>query len=60
MTEPAPPPYTPRLFVCRTCGRTFAPPADEAEALAELERVFGLDAALCSAVCEECAGRSVS
>lgn len=48
MTE-TPPPY--RQFVCRICGKTFAPPPEEAEALAELERAFGLPAASAVAVC---------
>jgi Fe2+ or Zn2+ uptake regulation protein len=48
-----------RTFVCRICGKSFEPPADEAEALAELERAFGMKAENASSVCEECAGRSV-
>lgn len=54
MSEPPPPPYLTRTFVCQACGRTFEPSPEEAEALAELERVFGLDAAMASATCEAC------
>jgi hypothetical protein len=48
-----------RTFVCRICGKSFEPDPDEAEALAELERAFGMRAENASSVCEECAGRSV-
>jgi hypothetical protein len=48
-----------RVFACRICGKTFAPPAEEAQVLAELERQFKMKAENASSVCEECAGRSV-
>jgi hypothetical protein len=58
MTEP-PAQYLSRQFVCRICGKSFEPPPDEAEALAELERAFGMKAENASSVCEECAERSL-
>jgi hypothetical protein len=51
--------YQSRQFVCRICGKTFVPPAEEAQALAELERQFKMKAENASSVCEECAGRTV-
>jgi hypothetical protein len=58
MTEPSPQ-YLSRTFVCRICGKSFSPSEAEAEALAELERAFGMKAENASSVCEECANRSV-
>jgi hypothetical protein len=52
------PPYFIRQFVCTRCRKTFEPSLEEAEALAELERTFGLPPENASAVCEECAGRT--
>lgn len=57
MSEDPPPPYITRVFVCRACGDAYSPSPEEAEALAELERTFGLDPAAASGTCEECAGR---
>jgi hypothetical protein len=59
MSEDPPPPYLTRTLVCRVCGKSYSPPPDEAEALAELERTFGLDPAAASGTCEECSGRRV-
>lgn len=59
MSEPPPPPYITRTFVCRTCRKVYQPPPAEAEALAELERAFGLPPEHASGECEECAGRQV-
>jgi DNA-directed RNA polymerase subunit RPC12/RpoP len=59
MSEDAPPYLPSRQFVCTRCGKAFEPPADEPEALAELERTFGLPPESASAVCEECVGRAV-
>lgn len=58
MSEPPLPPYISREFVCSRCGRTFEPSLEEAEAMAELERTFGLPPENASAMCEECAGRT--
>lgn len=49
--------YAARVFVCEVCRKEFTPSDEEAEALAELERAFGLDAAKCSAICEDCRRR---
>jgi DNA-directed RNA polymerase subunit RPC12/RpoP len=59
MSEDVPPYYVRREFVCARCGRTFEPSPEEAEALAELERTFGLPAENASAVCEECADQAM-
>jgi DNA-directed RNA polymerase subunit RPC12/RpoP len=58
MSEDVPPYFVRREFVCTRCGKTFEPSPEEAEALAELERAFGLPPENASAVCEECAGRA--
>jgi hypothetical protein len=59
MSEPPPPPYISREFVCQVCGKTFTPSAEESESLAELERTFGLKPESASATCEECQARKV-
>jgi hypothetical protein len=54
VSEDPPPPYLSRTFVCRVCRQPFTPSPLEAEALAALEQLFGLDAVLAEATCEEC------
>jgi hypothetical protein len=53
MSEDAPP-YVARRFVCRGCGKDYSPPPEETEALAELERTFGLKPENASSLCDEC------
>jgi hypothetical protein len=53
VSEP-PAQYQSRVFACRICGKSFSPSEAEAEALAELERAFGMKAENASSVCEEC------
>lgn len=59
MSEPPLLPYLSRTLVCVKCRKTFTPSPEEAESLAELERTFGLQPDLMSAVCEDCGGQAV-
>lgn len=53
MSEDAPH-YGERVFVCEGCKQPFTPTPPEAEALAAMEREFGLRAGSCSALCAAC------
>lgn len=53
MTEEAPH-YGDRQFVCEVCRQVFVPSKDEAEAMAMLERDFGLPQDQASLLCAEC------
>jgi hypothetical protein len=53
MSEP-PAIYNARQFACQICGKTFEPSPPEAEALAELERTFGIQAEKAAGLCQEC------